>query len=140
MTRRKTELEKFKNSPWSIIITKGKNIIYRSNMSGLSPLMQAINQLNGELAGASVYDRIIGRAAAFLLVHASVRSVYTPLVSRPAIEILRSHKIPVVYLAKVDRIMDREMKDLCPMEKLSLDADTPMEFIRLVNRLHVTTI
>ncbi len=140
MTRSKTELEQFRTGPWSITIIKGKNILFRSNMGGISPLMQAINQLNSELTGAVIYDKVIGRAAAFLVLYAGLRRVYTPLISQSALQLLRLRRIPVTCLERVDRILNKSQTELCPMEKLSLDADTPEQFIRLLRRQNVTTL
>lgn len=136
MTKAKTVLEQFKAGPWSITIVKRDRVLFRSNMSGLSPLFQAIQQLGPELDRADIYDKVIGRAAAFLISSTDLRHVFTPVISQPAIEILRRNNRPVTYLKRVDRILDRNLKDLCPMEKLSLDADTPEQFLRLVTRTY----
>ena len=136
MTKAKSALEQFKAGPWSITIVKRERILFRSNMSGISPLLQAVHQLGKELDRADIYDKVIGRAAAFLVVSTGIRRVYTPVISQPALEILRRNHRPVSYLKRVDRILDRNLRDLCTMEKLSLDADTPEQFIRLVSRAY----
>ncbi|MDD5567506.1 MAG: DUF1893 domain-containing protein [Patescibacteria group bacterium] len=135
MTKTKSDLERFQAGPWSIVITQRNKVLFRSNMGGISPLWQAIHQLSKEeVAGAEIYDKVVGRAAAFLIISVKFRKVNTPIISRPAIEILRSSRIPVNYLKKVDRILDKNLRDLCPMERLSLDADTADGFIKLVKR------
>jgi hypothetical protein len=101
-------------------------------MSGLSPLAEAINQHGRALDGALIFDKVIGRAAAFLIVHAGIRRAYTPLISGPALDILRSGGCRVAFLNKVSRILDQQMEDLEPMERLALDATTPEQFIRLL--------
>jgi hypothetical protein len=132
MSQTKDELEQFRDSPWSIVITKRRQLLFRSNMSGLSPLVEAINQHGEKLDGALIFDKVIGRAVAFLIVHAGIRKVYTPLISGPAMEILRSGGCTVRYLVKVSRILDKNMADLEPMERLALDASTPDQFIKLL--------
>ncbi|MBU0707090.1 DUF1893 domain-containing protein [Patescibacteria group bacterium] len=137
MTKTKAELQEFRDCPWSIYVTKSKKLIYRSNMGGINPLLQALNQLGEEIAGSELFDKVVGRAAAFLAVYGGIRRVNTPVISIAALEILRERKIPVSYLERVDRILDREKKELCPMEKLSLDADTPEQFVKLIKRNNV---
>ncbi|MFA6197782.1 MAG: DUF1893 domain-containing protein [Patescibacteria group bacterium] len=132
MSHTKEELERFRDGPWSTIIIKNKRLLFRSNMSGLSPLAEAINQHGRELDGALIFDKVIGRAAAFLIIHAGIRKVYTPLISGPAMDILRSSRCVVGYLEKVNRILDKQMTDLDPMERLALNATTPGQFIKLL--------
>jgi iron complex outermembrane receptor protein len=111
---------------------KHRQLMFRSNMSGLSPLVEAINQHGSKLDGALIFDKVIGRAAAFLIVHAGIRKVYTPIISGPAMDILRSAHCTVGYLEKVSRILDKQMVDLEPTERLALDATTPSQFIKLL--------
>jgi hypothetical protein len=132
MSHTKEELEQFRDSPWSIVIMKHRQLLFRSNMSGLSPLVEAITQLGSKLDGALIFDKVIGRAAAFLIVHAGIRKVYTPLISGPAMEILRAGGCSVRSIEKVSRILDKQMTDLDPMERLALDATTPSQFIKLL--------
>lgn len=136
MSRGSLNLQNFARGPWSIIITRKNQALFRSNMNGLSPLLQAISQLGSELDRSDIYDKVIGRAAAFLIVTTGIRRVFTPVISQPALEILRRQRRIVRYQKRVDRILDREQKNLCPMERLSLDADSPEQFVRLVTRAY----
>ncbi|MDP3964035.1 MAG: DUF1893 domain-containing protein [bacterium] len=139
MSTVKQEIEKFRTSPWSLVITRGSDVLLRSNMAGIHPLAQSISHLGEELSRSMVWDRVIGRAAAFLIVHGGFRKAATPIVSKPALEILRKYKVPITYLYRVERILNTAQSDICPIERFSLDADTPEQFIKLYKRRYVVT-
>lgn len=134
MSESSAELGAFQEGPWTIVINKRERLIFRSNMGGLQPLIQAVSQYGAELDGATVYDKVIGRAAAFIIAASSIRRVATPVASIPAIEILRRAGKSIRCLEKVPRILDADRRDLERFEKLSLDAATPEQFLRLLQR------
>ena len=59
-----------------VIVKKGK-ILYRSTERGIKPLYLALQELDKDLIGASLADRVIGKAAALLSMHAGMRSIHT---------------------------------------------------------------
>lgn len=75
----------------------------------------------------TVFDRIVGNAAALLLSQMSCREVYSPLGSELAVETLRCFGISYHFTRVVPYIQDRSGEGMCPMEKLSLGR-SPEEF------------
>lgn len=84
--------------------------------SGLIPLWEAYR--DGNWSGGVLADRVIGRGAAFLAVDMELISIYSPLMSRGAVEIFKKWEIEFKYELQVERIRDRSGKGLCPMEAL----------------------
>ncbi len=84
--------------------------------SGLIPLWEAYR--DGNWSGGVLADRVIGRGAAFLAVDMELISIYSPLMSRGAVEIFKKWGIEFKYELQVERIRDRSGKGLCPMEAL----------------------
>ena len=78
-------------------------------------------------------DKVIGKAAALLMIYGSVKEVYTPTISAPAIEVFLNHNITLHYDKVVDRIINRKGDGLCPMESLCINVDNPEEAFRLMN-------
>jgi hypothetical protein len=77
----------------------------------------------------TVYDRIVGNAAALLLRSIKCRTVYSALGSENAIKTLEAVGIRYRFNETIECIMNDPGTDMCPMEKLSL-GKTPEEFYR----------
>lgn len=94
--------------------------VMTSRARGIAPLLERAER--GErLEGAFVADRIIGKAAAMLLVVMRVASVYGQVMSREAEALLSANGIEVEYGALTDHIINRSGDGLCPMEQAVRD-------------------
>ncbi len=112
-------LDHFTEKNWSFVLIKNGKIIFKSKAERLKPIILSIEKHKEQMQGAIVFDRIIGRAAAILLVHAKVKEVWTPVISQDARKYLKKSKIKIEFKKEVKNIMNRKGNDLCPMEKLS---------------------
>lgn len=85
--------------------------------------------LHGEdaLGGASVADRIVGRAAALLMALGGVREVYAEVLSRGGEEVLKRFDIVYEYGALTDMIINRQGTGQCPMECAVEGIESPEE-------------
>ena len=73
-------------SPTFALVNGGQ--VYVSEEKGIKPLMCLLSDNPALLNGASVADRITGRASAFLLIHGKVKELYTELISESACAVL----------------------------------------------------
>lgn len=105
----------------SIVIVKNQEIVYKSKDSGIKPLLHAYQNNLSELESVSVADKVIGKAAALMLIDGKIHDLYAELISEAALEVLRDTDIKVTYGLKVENILNRDQTDLCPMEKLAKD-------------------
>ena len=124
-----TSLEKAKSillSTASTIAVVSNGEVFTSQERGVKPLL-LLTEKKGFLKGASVADKVIGKAAALLMVLGEIKEVHTLIISEPAIKVFEQHNIPCFYDKKVDRIVNRTGDGLCPMETLCLDVDDPQE-------------
>ncbi len=118
---------------YSIVMVRDGMMIYASKSHGIGGILQAIEELNHRIKGASVADRVIGKAAALLLAYSKVKDAYAIVISRSGLETLRSHGIQVEYENLVPKILDRSGRGICPFEKITLEIDSPrlgFEFLR----------
>ena len=114
--------------------------VFTSHERGVKPLLHLLSEKKGFLKGASVADKVIGKAAALLMVLGEIKEVHTLIISEPAIKVFEKYIIPCFYDKKVDRIVNRTGDGLCPMETLCLDVDEPQEaFIAITNKLLATS-
>lgn len=84
------------------------------------------------LEGATVADKRVGKAAASLLIIGKVKTVYTPLVSTPAREMLEQAGIRVHAQEEIPLMVNRDGTDLCPMESKLLHAKTAEECVTIL--------
>lgn len=92
------------------------NIIRTFTGRGVSDLYDLLKLEPEFLKSAFVADKVIGRAAAGLLVSGNVEYVYTDLISEPALSLLQEHNIKTEYLKVVPFIENRDKTGWCPLE------------------------
>lgn len=112
------------------VVKRGDKIL-KTNDRGIKPFMQWIE--NGEnLKGAVAADKVVGKAAAFLMEKAGLCAVYAAVLSEPAEAVLKNAGITYRYTHLVPRIQNRAGDGLCPMESAVMDADNAESaFLRL---------
>lgn len=77
----------------------------------------------GSLTGAFVADKVVGKAAAMMLARGGAIEVYAGVISTPALEVFKNHRIICLYETLVPNIINRDKTDICPMEKAVLDVE-----------------
>ncbi len=117
----------FNECSLSLVIVKNGKVLFKSKAQGIHGLLQAIDTLSGDLRGSSVVDKIVGRAAALLLVHIRARAVYAAIASRDGLAVLEENDIPAEYDTLAPQILDKTGKNICPFEKASQTIRTPDE-------------
>jgi len=120
----------------SLALVSGKDITYSSQGSGLRPLFICVSKFKGKVSGCILYDRVIGLAAARLIVYSGIISeVVTPVASAPAKELLQQEGIRIKAGKVVDNILMKDGSDICPMEKKAKDTGNQEMFEFLKKRL-----
>ena len=108
-------------------------LIFNSNKERLSPLLDYIHSFRPKVRGVTVFDHVVGNAAALLLKKASCLEVYSPLGSEFAAQTLKHQGIKFHFSKTVPHILNELGNDICPMEKLSL-GKSPEEFYRILQK------
>lgn len=116
--------EILKSSDCTCVAVKDDKI-YKSNLKGILPIISKLKEDPEFFEGADVADVVIGRAAAMLLIYGKVRSIFTPLISEHAAEVLDKYQIRYEYEKKVPFILNRNRDGMCPMEQSVLNIDDP---------------
>lgn len=109
------------------ILIKNGDIIHRDNGRGVSPILRVLEMPEGAelLKGAYVADKIIGKAAAMLLVLGNAEYVYGELMSEAGKEFLERNNVPYDFGDVVKNINNFKGDGICPIEKSVLDVDVP---------------
>ena len=115
------------------IVVRNGNIAALERGRGVSPLLKIYDTRPDVMKGAVVVDKVIGRAAAFVIIKGKASAVYGKITSEDAVKLLSEHKIPVTYDLLVPRILNQKRNGLCPLEdsvKGIDDADAALESMR----------
>lgn len=118
-----TDIEKAKEAlgNHSIVLCKNGEVI-TSDKRGVAPLVEII-QSGTDISGFSAADRVVGKAAAMLMLKAGVAEVYALTISESAEKLLKSHGVKVSFKNRTARIMNRDNTGPCPMETAVADTD-----------------
>jgi len=122
------KLHQLEQEGLSILIEKDGNIIFQSVDPMLKPLYTCLAEKRAQLKGATVYDKIVGRAAAYLCILGQVKQIVTPLASESAITVLTENNIKITAGKIIPLIKNRDNTDTCPMEKLAISCTGPEDF------------
>ena len=72
---------------WSLVIEN--HGVRTFSGRGVKDLLRVLEEEPQVLNGAKIADKVVGKAAAALMVLGKVREVYAELISTPAVELLR---------------------------------------------------
>lgn len=133
-----TDLERakreFKKTKAAFVIVRDGKIVAQSAEKGVAPFFFAVNGLGEQVKNASLADKIVGKAIALLAVNSQMVSVYTPLISDPAVKVLNDYNVYWEADQIVDMILNRNKDDQCPIEKMVTTCDTPEEAFLILKR------
>lgn len=116
-----------KSGEATCVVMQEGEIIHTASGRGVSPLLKLYREMPERLAGAVVADKIIGKAAAMILLLGGARAVYGEIMSVAARDYLVAHNIPATSGRCVDVITSRDKKGICPIEQSVLDTDDAEE-------------
>lgn len=103
-------------------VVKCGDAFLKTTDRGIKPFMQWIES-GVDLQGAVAADKVVGKAAAFLMEKAGLSAVYAAVLSTPAKEVLENAGIAYAYKTLVPRIQNRKGDGLCPMESTVMKTD-----------------
>jgi len=109
----------------SLVIVKDAKVLFETDSHGIGDLLKAINQIQNQMKGSSVADRIVGRAAALLFVFSGVTSVFAVTASDGGIEVLKKNSVFCEYESRVTNVLNLKRTDVCPFEKLVAKLSSP---------------
>lgn len=106
-----------------IVDTDGRTTL--CHQRGVADLYRLLTGTPEVLKGSVIADKVVGKGAAALMALGGIVAVYADVMSRPALELLRNAAVPATFDTLADNIINRAGTDICPVEKLCRDADTP---------------
>ncbi len=98
---------------FTCVLCDGDRIL-TSDERGVKPLLLWLKS-GADFSRFSAADKVVGKAAAFLYVLLGIRSVYAPVMSRPAYSVLCKNGVVAEYDILADAIFNRDKSGFCPM-------------------------
>jgi len=126
LSRRNEAVSRLYRENLSCVVEKEGNT-YTSVQFGIKPLMQFLRENRRFFEGAVVADKVIGKAAALLLIDGGVSEVFGAVMSESAAAFLSAYNVPFGYCELVPMIENRTHTGMCPMEETVLQLSDPSE-------------
>jgi len=111
----------------SVVVIKNSQILTKKKGDGIRPLIEAIEELDEQMQGAIIGDRILGKASALLCRYANASAVYSPQGTKTAIALLIIGGIPSQIEQMIPFIKNRFGDGMCPFEKMLENVTEPEE-------------
>lgn len=112
------------------LVVKNHGIVTTYSKPGVRDLEHLLDHDPEALHGAVIADKVIGKAAAAMVVVGRVKALYAEVMSKKAIPFLEEAGIAYTYGTLVDTI--KEEGDRCQLEKITAPATTPEETVALL--------
>lgn len=110
-------------------IVKDGALLAAGTRDGIAELILTIDALGERSQGASLADKIVGKAVAMVARSARLRAVYSPLASIAARDALAEDHIPLECDHLVPLILNKRNDGPCPMERLTMPIVMPDEAV-----------
>ena len=120
-------LDVLEKSGNSLMIYKNGVLLFESDLGGIRPHLKAINEHEGDLEGTLMVDKILGRAAAFLVVYSKAGEAITNIVSTPGKQVLEANHLKFSYREEVAHIKMKDGVIFCPFESMVQGISDPVE-------------
>lgn len=115
---------------YTLVVSNGETRTF--DRRGVADLFHLMQDDPGFLRGASLADKVVGKAAAALMVLGKIKEVHADVISEPGLALLQQTHIPVSYGEVVPHIINRTKTGWCPLERLCHDCQTPQECYRQI--------
>jgi hypothetical protein len=126
-------LEKTGNS---LMVYRDGKLVFQSSSKGIQPHLEAIDFLGESLQGTVMVDKIVGRAAALLILYSGAAEVHAAIISTQGRRAMEMHGLRFTYLEEVEHIKMRDGRIYCPFEAMVQGLSDPKEaYLAIVEKM-----
>ena len=119
-------LDKLEKSGKSLHIYKNGKLVFSSSKKGVRPHLDALEEVGlAELKGTIMVDKIIGRAAALLILYVEAAESYALVISEGAKQLFEKSRINYGYRIETENIKTEDGVIYCPFEQMVQGIDEP---------------
>lgn len=109
----------------TLVIAKNGQVLFETDSHRISGFIHAIDTLETKLKGASIADRVAGKALALLCIYAGIREVYAEVLSQKAKLLFEENNVACEWEHLVENVMDINKTGMCPFEKAAAEISNP---------------
>ena len=125
-------LETLEKTGNSLMIYKDGKMIFESDLKGIRPHLKAIEELGTQLEGSIMVDKILGRAAAFLVLYSKAAEAFAVVISTPGKTVLEKYGFKFGYIEEVPQIKLENGVIYCPFESMVQGIEDPVEAYKAI--------
>lgn len=114
-------------------VIKNSNTIRSFTQRGVNDLYYLFTNEPDFLRGAIVADKIVGKAAAAIMIAGGVKSLYTDIISIKAIDVLKNSNTVYNFKTQIDVVINRDKTNMCPLEKACFDITKIPDIIKTIS-------
>ncbi len=119
---------------YTCVLLRGDEV-YTSTERGVKPLVSFIENQK-EFQNFSAADKVVGKATAFLYVKLKVKDVFSKVMSKSALKVLKNYGINATFDTLVENIINRTKTDICSFEQAVIDVeDVNLAYEIILNKL-----
>ncbi len=116
----------------SLVLRDTNGDVTTYDKPGVRDLIWLLDNDPSRLQGACVADKVVGKAAAGLMLRGGVDEVYGTVMSRQALPLLNDANVKYSYGTLVERIVQPVGDNRCPLELIVRDATTASQVEHLL--------
>jgi len=129
-------LKRLDEAGMCLMVYEGGSVIFQSQSKGIRPHLEAIAALGSRLRGTLMVDKIVGRAAAFLILYSGVVEVHAGVISRGGRDVLNRAGVKLLYEEETEHIKMVDGRIFCPFEAMVQGIDDPDEaYVAIVEKM-----
>lgn len=121
--------ETFKKDSPAFVLVRDGEVLATGTRDGIGELIETLDTLGERARGASLADKIVGKAVAMVARDARLSAIYSPLASQAALDALAPAHIPLEYERLVPLILNKRNDGPCPMERLTMPIAEPRQAV-----------
>ena len=125
-------LEELERTGSSLMVYSGGRLIFQSSSKGIRPHLEAIDSLGEKLHDSIMVDKIVGRAAALLILYSKAAEAHAALISTPGRRVLEEHGLRFSYAEETPHIKMLNGRIYCPFEAMVQGLSDPGEAYRAI--------
>ena len=124
-------IELLHNGKYSCVISNGSEI-RTFTKRGVVDLYELLESDPAFLNGSRIADKVVGKAAATLMMLGGVTHIHADVISEPAIALLENTDIEFRFNKVVPLIENRDKSGTCPLEDICRSTNSPQELFLLI--------
>jgi hypothetical protein len=125
-------LEELERTGNSLMVYSGSRLIFQSSSKGIRPHLEALDSFGEKLQGSIMVDKIVGRAAALLILYSGAAEAHAALISTPGRRVLEEHGFRFSYAKETPHIKMLDGRIYCPFEAMVQGLSDPGEAYRAI--------